>query len=235
MDKMKISAFFPAHNEEANVEELTRKMLRVLSEICDDYEVIIVNDGSTDRTKEIAENLAREDRHIRVLSHETNKGYGAALRTGFYNSRFEWIFFTDGDGQFDVNEIKELVKYTDMADLITGYRIKRQDPFIRKLNAFAWGTLVKLLFGFRVKDVDCAFKLVRKEIIDKAKLESDGALISTELLAKATRMGYKIMETGVHHYPRKAGTQTGAKIKVIVKAFVELFKFYGKMKTWGKN
>ncbi|HPD19300.1 MAG TPA: glycosyltransferase family 2 protein, partial [Candidatus Goldiibacteriota bacterium] len=136
MDKMKISAFFPAHNEEANVEELTRKMLRVLSEICDDYEVIIVNDGSTDRTKEIAENLAREDRHIRVLSHETNKGYGAALRTGFYNSRFEWIFFTDGDGQFDVNEIKELVKYTDMADLITGYRIKRQDPFIRKLKPF---------------------------------------------------------------------------------------------------
>ena len=232
---MRISAFFPAHNEEANIEELTRKTLKVLSEICEDYEVIIVNDGSKDRTKEIGEALAEKDPHIRILSHETNRGYGAALKTGFYNSRFEWVFFTDGDGQFDVSEIKELAKYSDKADLITGYRIKRHDPFIRKVNAFAWGTLVKLLFGFRVKDVDCAFKLIKKEIIDKAKLESEGALISTELLAKATRMGYRIFETGVHHYPRRAGTQTGAKIKVIVKAFVELFKFYGKMKKWEKN
>ena len=232
---MRISAFFPAHNEEANIVDLAKKTSKVLSEICEDYEVIIVNDGSKDRTKEVSENLAREDSHIRVLSHEVNRGYGAALKTGFYNSRFEWIFFTDGDGQFDVNEIKELVKYTDKADLITGYRIKRQDPFIRKINAFAWGTLVKLLFGFRVKDVDCAFKLIKKEIINKAQLESEGALISTELLAKATKMGYKIFEIGVHHYPRRAGTQTGAKIKVIVKAFIELFKFYGKMKKWGKN
>jgi glycosyltransferase involved in cell wall biosynthesis len=232
---MRISAFFPAHNEEANIEELTRKTVRVLSEICEDYEVIIVNDGSKDRTKEIAENLAKENPNIRVISHEINRGYGAALRTGFYNSRFEWIFFTDGDGQFDVTEIKELIKYTDKADLITGYRIKRQDSFIRKLNAFAWGTLVKLLFGFKVKDVDCAFKLIKKEIIDSAKLESDGALISTELLAKATRMGYKIFEIGVHHYPRRAGTQTGAKLKVILRAFIELFKFYGKLKKWEKN
>lgn len=232
---MKISAFFPAHNEEANIEELTKKTVKVLSEICDDYEVIIVNDGSKDKTKEVAENLAKQDSHIRVLSHETNKGYGAALKTGFYNSRFEWIFFTDGDGQFDVSEIKELVKNVDKADLITGYRKKRQDSFIRKINAFAWGTLVKILFGFRVKDVDCAFKLIKKEIIDKAKLESDGALISTELLAKATRMRYKIYEIGVNHYPRRAGKQTGAKLKVIIKAFVELFKFYGKMKRWGKN
>lgn len=232
---MKISAVLPAHNEEGNIKKLTSKTTRILSEVCEDYEVIIVNDGSKDRTKEIAESLVKEDNHIRLLSHETNKGYGAALKTGFNNSRFEWIFFTDGDGQFDVTEIKELIKYNDKADLITGYRIKRQDPFIRKINAFAWGTFVKLLFGFKVKDVDCAFKLIKREIIDRAKLESDGALISTELLAKATRMGYKIFEIGVHHYPRRAGTQTGAKLKVIIKAFIELFKFYGKMKTWGKN
>ncbi len=227
---MKISAFFPAHNEEANIVELAKKTSKVLSEICEEYEVIVVNDGSKDRTKEVVEELMKEDTHIKLINHETNKGYGAALKSGFYNAKYEWIFFTDGDGQFDVSEITKLIELTKDCDIATGYRIKRQDPVHRKINAFAWGTLVKLLFGFRVKDVDCAFKLVKKEIIDKIKLEADGAMISTELLAKANKLGYKIKEVGVNHYPRKAGKQTGAKISVILKAFIELFKLYGKLK-----
>ncbi len=227
---LQISAFFPAHNEEANIEALTRKTAKVLSEICSDYEVIVVNDGSKDRTREIAEALAKENPKIRVINHETNKGYGAAVKSGLYGARLEWVFFTDGDGQFDVNEIKELAKYTNEADFIAGYRIKRADSFMRKLNAFAWGTMVKLLFRFKVRDVDCAFKLFKKEIIDRAKPEAEGAMISTELLAKANKMGYKIKEVGVHHYPRTAGAQTGAKIKVILRAFKELFKLYRKLK-----
>jgi glycosyltransferase involved in cell wall biosynthesis len=227
---MKISAFFPAHNEEANIGDLVKKTSKVLSELCEEYEIIVVNDGSKDKTKEVVENLMKEDNHIRLINHEINKGYGAALKSGFYNAKYEWIFFTDGDGQFDVSEIKKLIDLSKDCDIATGYRIKRQDPIHRKINAFAWGTLVKLLFGFKVKDVDCAFKLVKKEIIDKVQLEADGAMISTELLAKANKLGYRIKEVGVNHYPRKAGKQTGAKLKVILRAFKELFKLYGKLK-----
>lgn len=231
---MKISAFFPAYNEELNIVALAEKTCKVLSEVCEDYEVIIVNDGSKDNTAGVSAELAKRNSHVRVINHEKNKGYGGAVKTGLNSGKFEWVFFTDGDGQFDVNEIKNLVALTDKYDFIVGYRIKRADPFHRKLNAFMWGTMVKLLFKFWVKDVDCAFKLMKKEIIEKAQVESEGALISTELLAKATKMGYKIGEIGVHHYPRTAGTQTGAKIGVIAKAFVELFKLYGKIQKWGK-
>ena len=232
---MKISAFFPAHNEEANVESLTRKLVKVLSENCEDFEVIIVNDGSKDKTKEIAERLAAEDKRVRVINHEVNRGYGGAVKSGLYAAKLDWVFFTDGDNQFDVSEIPVLIKMTDKYDFVAGYRMKRQDPPHRLLNAFMWGTLVKLLLGFRVKDVDCAFKLFKREIVERTQPEAEGALISTELLAKATKLGYKIGEVGVHHYPRTAGTQTGAKLKVILRAFKELFKFYGKMKKWGKN
>lgn len=231
---MRISAFFPAYNEEANIVKLAEKTSKVLSGICEDYEVIIVNDGSKDGTAEVSAGLASRDRHVVALNHEKNRGYGAAVKTGMYASKFEWVFFTDGDGQFDVGEIPLLAKLTDKYDLINGFRIKRADPFMRKLNAFAWGTMVKFLFNFHVKDVDCAFKLIKKEILDRAKIESEGALVSTELLAKAKKMGYRIGEVGVHHYPRTAGTQTGAKFRVILKAFGELFKLYGKIQKWGK-
>jgi len=227
---LNISAFFPCHNEEGNIEELTKKTLFVLNEICEDYEVIIVNDGSKDKTLEIAEGLAAVDPHVKVINHEVNKGYGGALKSGFYNAKFEWVFFTDGDGQFDVNEIRELVKLSEKHGIVTGYRMNRQDPIHRKLNAWAWGSLVKMLFRFKVKDVDCAFKLIKKEILDKAQLTAEGAMISTELLAKAKKMGYTIGEVGVHHYPRRAGVQSGAKISVILRAFVELFKLYKKLK-----
>lgn len=232
---MKISAFFPAYNEALNVGELAKKTSSVLAKICEDYEVIVVNDGSKDNTIEVVTGIMKSDPKIKLITHEINKGYGGAVRTGLSAAKFEWVFFTDGDGQFDVAEIPLLVELSKTCDLAVGYRIKRADPIIRKLNAFMWGSLVKLLFGFKVRDVDCAFKLIKKEVIDRAQLESNGALISTELLAKAVKMGYKIGETGVHHYPRKAGTQTGANIKVILKAFVELFKFYGKMKKWGNS
>lgn len=226
---MKISAFFPAYNEAENVGELTKKTSKVLSGICEDYEVIVVNDGSKDNTIQVVESIMKEDPHVKLITHEKNKGYGGAVKTGLSSARFEWVFFTDGDGQFDVNEIPLLVELSKDCDLALGYRIKRADPFMRKVNAFMWGSLVKLLFGFRVRDVDCAFKLIRKEVIDRAQVQAEGAMISTELLAKANKMGYKFKEVGVHHYPRRAGTQTGAKLKVIIRAFVELFKLAGRI------
>lgn len=232
MNGLRISAFFPAHNEELNIETLTRKTIRILSEICDDYEVIIVNDGSKDKTKEIANALSKENPKIKVINHEINRGYGGAVKSGLYGAKLDWVFFTDGDGQFDVEEINKLVKYINEADLIVGYRIKRADSFMRKLNAFAWGILVRLLFHFKVRDIDCAFKLFKKEIIQRTKPEAEGAMISTELLEKATKLGYKIKEVGVNHYPRTSGKSSGADIKVIIRAFIELFKLYRKLKLF---
>ena len=172
---MKISAFFPAHNEEANVEALTRKTADVLSKICEDYEVIIVNDGSKDKTKELGEALCKENPHVKLVNHEVNQGYGAALKSGFYNAQFEWIFFTDGDNQFDVGEIPKLAELAKDNDMVVGFRMDRKDPFHRKLNAKMWGGLVNLLFGFGIKDVDCAFKSKWPRRMG-ALLEPSGAL-----------------------------------------------------------
>lgn len=227
-----LSIFMPFYNEEANVERVVRAALDAGRRVSDDVEVIVVNDGSRDRTEEIAERLARECPGVRAVHNRPNRGYGGAVIRGLLESRKEWIFFTDGDGQFDMNEIPSLVQLLGGCDFAVGYRLKRADPWIRKLNAFCWGTLVRTLFGLRVRDIDCAFKLLPRRLIDQVgpKLASQGALISTELLARAQREGYRIAEVGVHHYPRTAGVQTGAKLRVIARAFVELFKLRGRIR-----
>jgi len=224
MKKYSITIFFPCYNEEQNVERVTREALAVAKSISDDYEIIIVNDGSKDRTGEIADRLARENPAVRTIHHEKNLGYGAALQSGFKNATKELVFYTDGDGQFKIEEIVKLLPLIEEYDIVSGYRLKRMDPFIRKVNAFLWGLLVNTLFKIRVRDVDCAFKLYRRKIFEEITLTSQGALIDTEILAKAKAKGYRIAEVGVNHYPRLAGRQTGAKLSVIIKAFVELLK-----------
>lgn len=224
MRKHPITIFFPCFNEEQNVERVTREALTVASQISDDYEIIIVNDGSRDRTAEIAEQLAAENPPVRVIHHETNKGYGAALQTGFNSASKELVFYTDGDGQFKIEDIKKLLPHIEKFDIVSGYRISRRDPLHRKINAYMWGVLVNSLFKLKVSDVDSAFKLYRRKIFDEISLTAQGALIDTEILAKAKAKGYTITEVGVNHYPRSAGEQTGAKLSVILKAFVELFK-----------
>lgn len=225
-----LSIFMPCYNEEANVERVTKAALDAGLRVTDDLEVIVVNDGSRDRTGEIADRLAAADPRVRAVHNIPNQGYGGAVVRGLSEARKEWIFFTDGDGQFDMNEIPLLAGLLDRCDFAVGYRLKRADPWIRKLNAWAWCTLVRALFGLKVRDIDCAFKLLPRKLMQQIKLESRGALISTELLARAARAGYRIEEVGVHHYPRTAGTQTGAKFGVILRAFRELFKLAGKIK-----
>ncbi len=225
-----LSLFFPAYNEEPNLERMVRSAQKILPEVAREWEIIPVNDGSRDKTGEIADRLAAEDPHVKPVHHETNKGYGGAVASGFKAARYEYIFFTDGDLQFDLREITRLIEKADEADLMLGYRVNRKDPWHRKLNAFCWGTLVKLLFGFRVRDVDCAFKMIKRRVLDKIELTSSGAMISTELLARSHKAGFRFTEVGVTHYPRSAGTQTGAKLSVILRAFQELFKLYGKLK-----
>ena len=224
MKDLSLSVFFPCYNEQDNVERTTRTALDALATITTDYEVIIVNDGSRDRTKEIADRLAADHPQVRAIHHAVNQGYGARVQTGFLAARKEWVFYTDGDGQFDFREIPLVLNLLDRFDIVSAYRLNRQDPLMRRVNAWNWTMLCNFLLGTRLRDIDCAFKIYPRRLFDEIEMRSEGALIDAEILAKANRLGYSIGQVGVHHYPRTAGTQTGASLKVIARAFKELFK-----------
>ena len=233
MDKLDgLSLFFPAYNEEGNIKNTVEKAIPVLKNVASKYELLIVDDGSKDKTGEIADKLAEEYSFIRVVHRHPNQGYGAALKSGFYNSKQEWIVFTDSDGQFDFSEVTRLIEKSGEADIVAGYRINRQDPLMRKIFGFGWTFLSRLLLDVGVRDVDCAFKLVKKKVIDTIPpLQSTrGGMISPELLGRAKKAGFKIVEVGVHHYPRKEGKQTGANLKVIFKSFMDLGKLWWQIK-----
>jgi glycosyltransferase involved in cell wall biosynthesis len=219
-----ISVFFPCYNEQENVGGTVERALAVLEKLDADFELIIVNDGSSDRTGQIADEIADRNDKIKVVHHQQNLGYGAALQSGFKTSTKELVFYTDGDGQFDIEEMPSLLPLMENYDIVSCYRLNRQDNLIRKINGWCWTKLVCLLFGMKIRDIDCAFKLYKREIFDNIKLSSTGALIDTEILAQAVRKGYRVTQKGVHHYPRSAGTQTGANLHVICRAFRELFK-----------
>jgi len=226
---LSLSVFFPCYNEEGALADLVRRTLAVLADVSEDYELIIVDDGSTDRTGEIADQLAAENEAVRVIHHGTNKGYGAALQSGFRAARKEWVFYTDGDGQFDIGELKDILPLREQYDIVSCYRLRRQEGWRRRLNAWAWNKLVNRLFGLRLKDIDCAFKLYRRDLFDRIEMHSQGALIDTEVLARAQRLGYRITQYGVKHLPRRAGQSTGANLGVILRAFKELFELRKKI------
>jgi glycosyltransferase involved in cell wall biosynthesis len=233
LSPLTLTIFFPCYNEEANVERVTRQALEVGRAIAAELEVIIVNDGSRDRTGEIADRLAAEIPEVRAVHNRPNRGYGGALQAGFAAATKNWIFYTDGDGQFDIGELPKLLPLLADHDIVSCYRLDRQDSPMRKLNAWAWTTLVNLLFRMGVRDIDCAFKIYPKPFIDRIELHSEGALIDTEMLAKARNLGLSIAQVGVHHYPRTAGTQSGANLRVILRAFKELFKLYRRIRRAG--
>jgi len=229
-----LTMFFPFYNEEANIERVTQGALDIAARVADKFEIILVNDGSRDQTGTLADELAARHSVVRAVHNNPNLGYGGAVRRGLSESKMDWVFFSDGDGQFDLDELPKLVALLDHCDMPVGYRIDRADPFMRKANAFCWGTLVRALFGIKVRDIDCAFKLIPRSLLATTSLESNGALISTELLAKATYAGLRIAEVGVHHYPRTAGEQTGANLRVIAKAFKELFQMHSRISNGGR-
>lgn len=219
-----LTVFFPMYNEEENVEGSVRKALEVLPGWVSNFEVLIVDDGSSDSTPQIADRLAQDHPQVRVVHHPVNQGYGAAVRTGIESAAMDLVFFTDGDLQFDLSELELLLDRIEDADVVCGYRLKRRDPLHRLLNAFLWNRLVRILLGLRIRDVNCAFKLFRRSVLaNVGKLETDGAMLSTELMIKLQNKGARIREVGVHHYPRPAGEQTGANPGVVLKAFRELF------------
>ncbi len=225
-----ISVFFPCYNEQENVERTAEKVIRTLEKLNSDFEVIIVDDGSSDQTPQIADAISRRDGRVKVVHHRRNLGYGAALQSGFKAAAKELVFYTDGDGQFDIEEMPPLLELMDRYDIVSCYRLNRQDSLIRRINGWCWTRLVCLLFSLKIRDIDCAFKLYKRKIFDNIKMSSTGALIDTEILARAARNGYRITQKGVHHYPRTAGSQTGANLRVILRAFKELFELQGRIR-----
>jgi glycosyltransferase involved in cell wall biosynthesis len=212
-----LSVFFPAYNEQDIIAKTVESASRAVSRFADDYEIIVVDDGSSDQTATVVEDIARRDPHVRLVSHGVNRGYGAALRTGFASAQKELIFFSDADGQFDLQELVGLLGMLNRAPVVLGYRIRRSDPLYRLFIAKVYNILIRMVFGLRVRDIDCAFKLFRREVLQNVTLESDGAFISSELLIKLKRNNVPMVERGVHHYPRTTGTSKGATPKVILK------------------
>ncbi|MEE8390091.1 MAG: glycosyltransferase family 2 protein [Anaerolineae bacterium] len=220
-----LSIVLPAYNEEENAASAVEQVSAVAQELGVDYEIILVNDGSADRTGEIGRELEQRIPNFRLVEHYPNRGYGGSLKAGFAAATKDLIAFTPADKQFDFSEITRLLERLDEADIVSGYRADRQDHFIRKFNAFGWNLVVRLLFGRLCRDIDCGFKLFRREILDRVTIVSDGAMIDTEFLAGAKARGYRIVDVPVTHLPRVAGESTGANFRVIVKAFRDLVRF----------
>ncbi len=219
-----LSVFFPCHNEVGNLERLVASARETLPRVADQWEVIVVDDGSTDGTGPLADRLAADDPCVRVVHHPHNRGYGAALQSGFAAARYDYVFFTDGDGQFDLAEIALLLPLLDQADLALGYRLRRADPAHRLLYAWCYKLLIRAILGLKVRDLDCAFKLLPRRLLESVTLTSNGALISAELLLKAQRAGFTWAQVGVHHYPRISGQQSGGDLRVILRMFRELWQ-----------
>lgn len=225
---LRLSVFFPVYNEKENLPTTVAQTLAALraSPFIDDFEIIVVDDGSTDGSAELADALSRDESRIRVIHHPQNKGYGQALKTGIAAARMEYVFFTDADLQFDIIELNALLAHAEAHPVVIGYRAPRRDPAMRLLNAWAWNLLNRVLFGLHIRDIDCAFKVFRRELVQNLALESDGAMISAEILIRLTRQGIAVKQIPVSHLPRTAGAATGANLSVITRAFGEMLQLY---------
>ncbi len=226
-----LSVFFPAYNEAGNIEEVVKQALAVLPTVAAHYEVIVVNDGSKDGTLQIARRLSKKYKRVRV-ANQRNKGYGGALKRGFKEAKYDWIFFTDADLQFDIAELKKFVAKTAENDLVLGYRLNRAEGMKRQILANTLKIWNRLLLGFprNIQDIDCGFKLIHRRVLyETGPLLSDGAMVSTELLLKAYRADFRFAQIGVRHYQRRIGEATGSNTKVILKAVRDTFRLQWQM------
>jgi glycosyltransferase involved in cell wall biosynthesis len=217
-----LTVVLPCFNEAPNIAQAIQEATWAAVRNADDHQIVVVDDGSTDGTAQIAADVARGMHHIRIVEHGRNRGYGAALVSGLRAARMPWVLLTDADLQFDLTQVERFLPLAPEADLVLGWRIDRQDPLHRRLNAAAWNRVVRQAFGLDVRDVDCAFKLVRREFVQDIALTSTGAMISAELVVRAQANGARIAQLGVEHRPRLAGEQSGASPAVVLRAFREL-------------
>ena len=231
MQDRKLSLVLPAHNEAENIEAVVTRALDVLPRVVRDVEVIVVNDGSRDETGAIIDRLAGEHPEVLAIHHPVNRGYGAALTSGFRAASGDSIMFMDADRQFDIADINALLPYVPYYDIVAGYRIQRRDPLYRRLYGKLFGLVVWVLFGVHLRDTDCAFKIYRADLLNTIELTTPGALINTEMLARSKRRGATIVEVGVNHYPRFAGESSGGSPRVVFRAMGETLKLWLRLRN----
>ena len=226
-----LSVFFPAYYDEKNIEKVVVSAIKVLEELkLKDYEVIIIEDGSPDKTGEVADMLAERFAKVRVIHHKKNMGYGATLKDGFLNAKLDYVFYSDGDNQFDLNELKKFVALIPYSDMVIGYRKKKQYSTYRKVTSLAYNFVLRFLFGIDYVDVDCAFKVIKTDLFRKIQINSIDAFIDAEILLKAGFLGYTTTEIGVKHLPRVDGISTGARPSVIFRTIKEIREFRNEYK-----
>jgi glycosyltransferase involved in cell wall biosynthesis len=222
-----LSVFFPAYCEAGNIQRMTPKAVEVLESLgLSDYEVIVVDDGSPDRTGAVADELARRFPKVRVVRHETNLGYGMALRTGFKSTRMDYVFYTDGDNQFDLDDLRKFVALIPFTDIVSGFRIRKQYSLYRKITSFTYNLILRILFDLSDRDIDCAFKLYPRELFDRIELESRDAFIDAEVAIKARALNYRTTEVGVTHLPRTDGVPKYGRPSVIFRTIGEMISAY---------
>ena len=223
---IRLSVFFPAYFDENNIGKVVHKAVKVLQELeLKDYEITIIEDGSPDNTAEAADKLAEMYPKVKVIHHQQNKGYGATLWEGFTTARFEYVFYTDGDNQFDLEELKKFVALIPFSDMVVGYRKKKQYSPYRKLTSFVYNNLLKYVFDIDFIDIDCAFKIIKTELFRKIKVNTKDAFIDAELMIRARLLGYTFTEVGVMHLPRLDGVSTAARPSIIFRTIKEIIDF----------
>jgi glycosyltransferase involved in cell wall biosynthesis len=225
-----ISVFLPCHNEEGNIERVVAALESELPRIAERHEIIVVDDGSRDRTGEIADRLSAANPRLNVVHHPLNRGYGVAVISGIRACSQPWVVLCDGDGQFEASDIARLAARVPEYDVVVGRRMHRADPLMRRVNGKAWTVLMRVLLGIRLGDIDCGLKMFRRDLLEGINLQAKGAMISAELMAQLAGRGARICEVDVHHLPRLTGQQSGASLKVIARAFRELFLLYGRLR-----
>lgn len=221
-----LSVFFPAYYDEKNISKVVEAAINVLDELkLKDYEITIIEDGSPDKTGEVADALAAKYEKVNVIHHKKNMGYGATLKDGFTNAKMDYVFYTDGDNQFDLRELKKFIALLPYSDIIVGYRKHKQYSLYRKFTSLCYNYLLRLLFDIHYWDIDCAFKLFPVKLFKEIEIESVDAFIDAEIMLKAKLKGYKTTEMGVEHLPRLDGISTGAKPSVILRTMKEIYEF----------
>ena len=225
-----MSVVFPAFNEEGNIRCTVETIVKVLPKVAMSWEIIVVDDGSSDATVLICDDLKARYPEVEVIRHGQNRGYGAALKSGIMSAKYDLIFFSDSDGQFDLRDLQQLICWSKDYDIVAGYRAKRHDPLHRRINALGWNVLVRLVLGIKIRDIDCAFKLFRRAVFDQVQIRCVGAMVNTEILAQAIQLGMRIHQVKVNHFPRRQGKQSGTNVHVIIKAFRELCRLWRQLR-----
>jgi len=234
--KKSISVFFPCYNDRETIGQLIRDAFFICQKLTDDFEVIVVDDGSTDGSRELLKKLEKKYDFLKLVFHQRNKGYGGALRSGFKATTKDLIFYTDGDGQYDVKELpKLLAKMTDQIDIVNGYKIKRSDAWYRVVIGKTYHWTMKLVFNLHIRDVDCDFRLMRREILNRVNLKHSSGVICVEMIKKIEMAGFRFAQVGVNHYPRLYGQSQFFNFPRIFKVFINLFKLWWELIIYGQK